>query len=316
MMDHTDRHFRVLLRQLTRRTLLYTEMITTGAILNGDRDWVLGFDPAERPLALQLGGDDPEALALCARIAQERGFDEVNLNVGCPSDRVLAGRFGACLMARPERVAEVVAAMRSACALPVTVKHRLGIDDQDRYQDVRRFVSTVANAGCDRFTVHARKAWLSGLSPKQNREVPPLRHEDVHRLKADLPHLAIELNGGLRDLRSAREHLAHVDAVMIGRFAYDDPWAFREADPLFFGEPGPAPATRHDVVRGLLPHVRSWVARGGRLADVTRHLLGVFAGRRGARAWRRHLSVEGCRSGAGAPVVEAALALVPEDDPA
>jgi tRNA-dihydrouridine synthase A len=293
MMDRTDRHFRYLLRLFTRRTLLYSEMVTTAAVIHGDRDRLLGHRAEERPLALQLGGEDPAALAACARIAAEHGYDEVNLNVGCPSDRVRSGRFGACLMARPERVAEAVEAMRGACRLPVTVKHRIGIDGADRYEDLERFVDVVASAGCDRFTVHARTAILGGLSPRENREVPPLRHEDVHRLKRERPDLAIEINGGFRRLEVAREQLEHVDAVMIGRAAYEDPEAFRHAL--------------------LLPHVEDWVARGGRLHDVAKHALGLFAGRRGARAWRRTISEQGVRPGAGPEVLERALACVPEE---
>ncbi|MDX1387987.1 MAG: tRNA dihydrouridine(20/20a) synthase DusA, partial [Acidobacteriota bacterium] len=230
MMDRTDRHYRRFVREITRRTLLYTEMITTGAVLQGDRDFLLGFSPEERPLALQLGGDDPEALSECARIAEDRGYDEVNLNVGCPSDRVRQGRFGACLMAEPERVADAVAAMREATSVPVTVKHRIGIDDLDRYEDMALFVRTVAGAGCDRFSVHARKAVLGGLSPKANRTVPPLRYEDVHRLKREHPGLRIEINGGIASLEEVRRQLEFVDGVMIGRAAYDDPFLLSTVD--------------------------------------------------------------------------------------
>ena len=217
MMDRTDRHFRRLLRLISRHTLLYTEMVTSRAILHGDRERLLGFDPSERPLALQLGGDDPDQLSECARIANDLGYDEVNLNVGCPSDRVQSGNFGVCLMRTPERVAECVAAMRAAVELPVTVKHRIGVDELDRYEDMLGFVDVVAAAGCDRFTVHARKAWLHGLSPKQNRDVPPLRHADVHRLARERPELIIEINGGLRSLDQVDAELEHVDAVMLGR---------------------------------------------------------------------------------------------------
>lgn len=313
MMDRTDRHFRFLARMLTRRTLLYTEMITTGAALHGDVERLLGFSPEERPLALQLGGDDPDDLARSAVLAAELGHDEINLNVGCPSDRVQRGSFGACLMARPERVAECVRAMREAVSLPVTVKHRLGIDDQDTYEHVCRFVETVAAAGCDRFTVHARKAWLSGLSPKQNRDVPPLRYEEVYRLKRESPHLVIEINGGITTLEAARDHLRRVDAVMIGRAAYEDPYLLVDADRAVFGEEGPRP-TRHEVVRALLPHVEWWLARGGRLHDVSRHAIHLFRGRPGARAFRRLVSEEGCRPGAGPELLERALALVATDD--
>lgn len=309
MMDRTDRHFRYLVRLFTKRTLLYTEMITTGAVIHGDREKLLGFSPEERPLALQLGGDDTAALAECARIAEDLGHDEVNLNVGCPSDRVQSGRFGACLMARPDAVARAVEAMRAASSLPVTVKHRIGIDERDSYEDLLGFVDVVARAGCDRFTVHARKAVLGGLSPKENREVPPLRYEDVHRLKRERPELAVEINGGFRSLAAAREQVGLVDAVMIGRMAYDEPAAFRDADRLFFGEAERGPDA-HEAVRAMLPYLERWLAAGGRLHDVAKHLLGLFAGRPGARAWRRTISEGSGRPGAGPELVERALGCV------
>lgn len=313
MMDRTDRHFRAFLRCLTRRTLFYTEMITTGAVVHGDRDYLLGHDEVERPLALQLGGDDPDALARAAALAAEWGYDEVNLNVGCPSDRVQKGRFGACLMAEPERVAAGVAAMRAAVDLPVTVKHRIGIDEADRYEDMLRFVTVVAAAGCDRFSVHARKAWLSGLSPKENRTVPPLRHELVHRLKRELPHLAVEINGGILDLASARRHLeAGVDAVMIGRSAYDDPYLLAAADRDLFGDAAPPPS-RREVIERLLPYLEAQRARGVPLKRLSRHVLGLFAGRPGARAWKRHLAENAHRDGAGPEVLLAAMARVPDE---
>ena len=289
MMDRSDRHFRFFARQLTRRSLLYTEMITTGAVLHGDRERLLGFDPAERPLALQLGGDAPGELAACARIAADLGYDEVDLNVGCPSERVQQGSFGVCLMARPERVAEAVAAMRAAAPLPVTVKHRIGFDEFDAFEDMARFVRTVAAAGCDRFIVHARKAWLRGLSPKENREVPPLRYGDVHRLKRELPELAIEINGGFTALAEVSEQLPRVDGVMIGRAAYEDPWMLALADREVFGDPAPPP-TRREVVEAMLGYLDDWRRRGEPLGRITRHLLGLFAGEPGARAWRRRLS--------------------------
>jgi tRNA-dihydrouridine synthase A len=313
MMDRTDRHFRAFLRGITRRTLLYTEMITTGAVLHGDRDHLLGHDEVERPLALQLGGDDPGELARAAALAAEWGYDEVNLNVGCPSDRVQKGRFGACLMAEPERVAAAVAAMRDAVDLPVTVKHRIGIDEADRYEDMLRFVTMVAAAGCDRFSVHARKAWLSGLSPKENRTVPPLRYELVHRLKRELPHLAVEINGGILDLAAAREHLAAgVDAVMIGRAAYDDPYLLAAADRDLFGDAA-EPPSRREVLARLLPYVERQLARGVPLQRLSRHFLGLFAGRPGARAWKRHLAEHAHRPGAGPEVLLAAAARVPDE---
>lgn len=313
MMDRTDRHYRFFMRQITRRTLLYTEMVTAAAILRGgDLEKTLGFDAREKPLALQLGGDDPRQLAACAAIAEDLGYDEINLNVGCPSDRVQKGRFGACLMAEPPRVADAVAAMRDAVALPVTVKHRIGVDDLDRYEDMLAFVETVAEAGCDRFSVHARKAWLSGLSPKQNREVPPLRYEDVYRLKRELPSLAIEINGGVTSLDDAERHLDHVDGVMIGRAAYDRPFMFAGADRRFFGATEPAP-TRRQVVDALLPYLESWQRRGMAPGHLTRHVLQLFAGQPGARAWRRHLSENAPRAGDGRELLRAALARVPDE---
>jgi len=308
MMDRTDRHCRYFLRQLTRHTLLYTEMVTTGAVLHGDRDRLLGFDPEEHPLALQLGGDDPAELTRCARIAEERGYDEVNLNVGCPSERVRKGSFGACLMAEPERVAAAVAAMREAVAVPVTVKHRIGVDHLDRYEDLAHFVATVAEAGCDRFTVHARIAWLQGLSPKENREVPPLRYPDVYRLKRDFPELVIEINGGIRTLGEVEEHLREVDAVMIGRAAYEDPYLFAEADRRIFGDPSPSPS-RRQLLERMEPYLARWCAAGEPPARITRHLLQLFAGQPGARRWRRFLSEEGRRPGAGPDLLRRAAAI-------
>lgn len=317
MMDRTDRHFRAFFRRITRHTLLYTEMVHTGAILHGDRERHLGFDPEERPLALQLGGDDPSALAECARIAERWGYDEVNLNVGCPSDRVRQGSFGVCLMGRPERVAAAVAAMRRAVSIPVTVKHRIGFDDLDRYEDMLRFVDGVAEAGCDRFTVHARKAWLQGLNPKENRNVPPLRYEDVYRLKEERPELEVEINGGIRSLEEVEEHLERVDGVMVGRAAYDDPFAFARADREIFGDASAPIPSRRRVIEELAPYVERRLAAGERLHRVTRHMLGLVSGRPGARAWRRHLT-EAARSangadGAGAELLLDAAARVPDE---
>ncbi len=310
MMDRTDRHYRFFIRQITRHTLLYTEMVTTGAILKGDRQRLLGFDPREKPLALQLGGDDAKALAECAVIAEGLGYDEINLNIGCPSDRVQQGRFGACLMAEPGTVARAVAAMRRAVALPVTVKHRVGIDDLDRYEDMYAFVETVAAAGCDRFSVHARKAWLSGLSPKENREIPPLRYDDVYRLKRELPWLAIEINGGIVSLEATEQHLRQVDGVMIGRAAYDRPYLFAEADRRFYGA-GDPPPTRRQVVDAVVPYLEHWHRRGLAAGRVTRHLLQLFAGQPGARAWRRYLSENA--PGAGSEILREAIERVPDE---
>ncbi len=306
MMDRTDRHFRYFMRQITRRTLLYTEMVTTGAILHGDRTRLLGFSPEEKPLALQVGGDDPKALAICAQIAEEMGYDEINLNVGCPSNRVQNGNFGACLMAQPQRVADCVAAMRSAVQIPVTVKHRIGIDERDAYEDMVAFVQIVAAAGCDRFSVHARKAWLQGLSPKENRDIPPLRYEDVYRLKQTFPDLIIEMNGGIQTLEQAQVHLRSVDAVMIGRAAYDNPYLFATVDQAIYGE-DKLSLTRQEIAEAMLPYIERWVSQGGRLHTVTRHLLQLFAGEPGTRAWKRYLTEESSGLGAGAEVIQAAL---------
>jgi tRNA-dihydrouridine synthase A len=309
MMDRTDRHFRYFMRQMTRRTLLYTEMVTIPAIINGDREKLLGFSPEEHPLALQIGGDDPDKAAECARIASDWGYDEINLNIGCPSDRVKSGNFGACLMAEPETVAKVVEAMQTAVDLPVTVKHRIGIDDRDRYEDLAEFVRIVSNAGCQRFTIHARKAWLQGLSPKENRNVPLLRYEDIYRLKQDFPHLFIEINGGIKTLPEIKEHLSHVDAVMIGRAAYDNPYLFATVDQDIYGEKT-TPPTMKEVVAGMLPYIDYWVNYGVKLNSITRHLLHLFNGQPGARAWRRYLTEKGSCSNVGAEVVEQALELV------
>ena len=306
MMDRSDRHFRYFMRQITRRTLLYSEMVTTGAILFGDRRRHLDFDPLEHPIALQLGGDDPVDLAQCARIAEDWGYDEVNLNVGCPSDRVQRGRFGACLMRHPQVVADAAAAMRAAVGIPVTVKHRIGVDEIDRYEDMANFVNTVAGTGVKRFTVHARKAWLKGLSPKENREVPPLRYDDVHRLKREFPHLDIEINGGVVNLDQAEAQLKEVDAVMIGRAAYSNPYLFADADRRMFGDLSPVPS-RREVAEAMLPYIEEHLAQGGRLSNISRHMLGLYAGQPGGRAWRRVLT-EGGKKGAGdGRVLSAAL---------
>ena len=311
MMDLTDRHYRAFMRGVTRQTLLYSEMVTTNAVLRGDRARVLGFSEIEKPLVLQLGGDDPAALAECARIAEDYGYDEVNLNVGCPSARVQSGNFGACLMMQPERVAASVAAMRAAVQIPVTVKHRIGVDEHDSFEWLTHFVRTVAAAGAERFSVHARKAWLSGLSPKENRTVPPLRYEVVYRLKETFPELTFELNGGVRTFTDALSQLDHLDAVMIGRAAYETPYLFATADALFYGETHVP--TRREVVEAFKPYVSEQLAKGVPLNSLTRHMLGLFAGCPGARAWRRHLSENAHLPGAGLNVVEKALTAVPAE---
>ena len=312
MMEWTDRHCRVFLRAITKRTLLYTEMVHTGAILRGDAGRHLGHDPVEHPLALQLGGSDPADLAAAARMGRDYGYDEINLNVGCPSERVSAGRFGACLMAEPELVADCVAAMAEAVDIPVTVKSRIGIDDRDSYEELAAFVETVSARGCRTFIIHARKAWLSGLSPKQNREVPPLRYEVVRRIKADFPELEIILNGGVDSLTAAEEHLSALDGVMIGRVAYNDPWILGDADArIFAGQAGPE--SRHAVIDSLLPYIEAQCGAGVPLQRMTRHMIGLFNGLPGARAWRRHLSENARRAGAGPEVLCAAAALVSPD---
>jgi tRNA-dihydrouridine synthase A len=291
MMDRTDRHYRRLMRFITTRTLLYTEMVVARSIQHGDQERLLGYDPVERPLSLQLGGDDPDLLAECARIAEDRGYDEVNLNVGCPSDRVQAGNFGVCLMAEAATVARCVAAMRAACGIEVTVKHRIGFDEKDRYEDMLAFVDTVAGAGCRRFTVHARKAWLHGLSPKENRTVPPLRYDDVWRLKAERPALDVEINGGIRTLDAMADHLRHVDAVMIGRAAWDDPLLFAEVDARFFGEAAVV-LDEEALLDGMTEYAERWLAADPRhkLSTVVKPMLNLWAGQPGARVWRRSLT--------------------------
>lgn len=310
MMDRTDRHFRAVFRRITRKTLLYTEMITAQAVLHGDREALLGFSPEEHPVALQLGGDDPRLMAEAAYIGEQFGYDEININVGCPSDRVQSGNFGACLMARPAHVASVVAAMRARVRVPVTVKHRIGIDGLERYEDMLNFVDTVSAAGPVRFTVHARIAVLGGLSPLENRTIPPLRYEDVYRLKRERPSLCVEINGGVRSLDDAEAHLRFVDGVMIGRAAVDEPWMFAEADRRFYGS-SRAPVDRHAVVEGLYEYVEKTASQGLKLNVTARHLFGLFAGMRGAKAFRRHLTLYGNTPGTGANVLAEALALVP-----
>ena len=312
MMDWSDRHYRYFMRQITRHTLLYSEMITTGAILHGDREHLLGFSPEEKPLVLQIGGDDPADLAASARIAEEMGYDEVNLNVGCPSDRVQKGSFGACLMARPEVVAEGVSAMRAAVSIPVTVKHRIGIEGLERYEDMANFVEVVSQSGCDRFTAHARIAILKGLDPKANRSVPPLRYEDVHRLKSEFPHLRIEINGGIRSLEAVDRQLQYTDGVMLGRAAYEDPFLFAPADRKYFGEGEDVPS-RREVVEAMVPYIARWMEQGLYPNRITRHILGLFTGHPGARAWRRYLSENAHRDDASPDLVLKAIRAIPDE---
>jgi tRNA-dihydrouridine synthase A len=309
MMEWTDRHCRFFHRLLTRRALLYTEMLTTGAVLHGDRARLLRYDPAEHPLALQLGGCDPRALAACARIGADLGFDEINLNVGCPSDRVQEGRFGACLMAEPALVAECVTQMKTAVSIRVTVKCRLGIDDQDPDEALETFAGAVEQAGADALIVHARKAWLRGLSPKENREVPPLDYARVFRLKSTHPSLPVILNGGIGSVEAARSHLAQVDGVMIGRAAYQEPWRLMAVDPLLFGEDAPF-ASAKEAAAALVPYIERELEQRTRLNAITRHLHGLFRAVPGARAYRRQLASATMGPQAGAGLLLAALALV------
>jgi tRNA-dihydrouridine synthase A len=313
MMEWTDRHCRSFHRLLTRRALLYTEMITTGAVLHGDRARLLAFDPAEHPVALQLGGSDPRQLAQCARIAADLGYDEVNLNVGCPSDRVQEGRFGACLMAEPALVGDCVAAMIGSVKIPVTVKCRIGIDEQDPEEALETLTHAVEQAGVAALIVHARKAWLAGLSPRENRDVPPLDYARVYRLKAAHRGLAVVINGGVLDLDQVRTHLAHLDGVMMGRAAYQEPWRLLEVDPLLFGEPARFASPR-EAAEALIPYLERELARGTRLHAITRHVLGLFRGVPGARAFRRHLATEGVKPNADAHTFRAAIALVVDLD--
>lgn len=306
MMDCTDRHFRYFARLLSRRTLLYTEMVTTGALLHGDARRHLDFDASEHPLALQVGGSDPNELARAVRLAESWGYDEINLNVGCPSDRVQSGRFGACLMAEPGLVADCIAAMREASALPVTVKTRIGIDDCDAYALLDDLVTAVAAAGCTVFIVHARKAWLKGLSPKQNREVPPLRYDVVYRLKRERPDLNVVINGGIQTLDAARAHLEQVDGVMVGRDAYAQPYRLAAIDGLIYGDTTPAP-TREAVVEAYVPYVRDQLERGVPLGRLVRPILGLYQGCRGARHWRRYLSEHAPRRSADERVIAGAM---------
>ena len=309
MMDWTDRHCRVFHRLMSRRARLYTEMLTTGAIIHGDRRRLLGFDPSEHPVALQLGGSDPANLATAAKIGEEFGYDEINLNVGCPSDRVKDGRFGACLMAEPALVADGVAAMKRAVKIPVTVKCRIGIDDQDPEVALDVLARSVVAAGADALIVHARKAWLNGLSPKENRDIRPLDYDRVYRLKAALPDVPIIINGGIGSIAEVARHLDHVDGAMLGRAAYQEPWRLLDVDPELFGEAAPY-ATMKDVFEAMFPYIEEQLAQGAKLHSMTRHFVGAFHGAPGARAFRRHLAENGVRPGASVDVLRDAIALV------
>ncbi|MFV0575481.1 MAG: tRNA dihydrouridine(20/20a) synthase DusA [Vibrio sp.] len=312
MLDWTDRHCRYFHRLLSEQTLLYTEMVTTGAILHGKGDF-LQFSQPEHPIALQLGGSNPVDLAKCAKLAEERGYDEVNLNVGCPSDRVQNGKFGACLMAEPELVADCIAAMRDVVDIPVTVKTRIGIDDQDSYEFLTDFITKVSEkGGADQFTIHARKAWLSGLSPKENREIPELDYPRAYQLKKDFSHLTIAINGGVKTLDESLEHLQYLDGVMVGREAYHNPYLLAEVDQRIYGIERPV-KKRRQVVREMLPYIEAEMANGASLGHITRHMLGIFQAMPGARQWRRHISENAHKKGAGIEVVEAALLKIPSE---
>jgi len=315
MMDWSDRHCRFFHRLLTRRALIYTEMVTTGAVLHGDRARLLRFGPAEHPVALQLGGSDPAALAACARIGADMGYDEINLNVGCPSDRVQEGRFGACLMREPRLVGDCVAAMKAAVRVPVTVKCRIGVDDQDPEQALDALTDAVVAAGVDALIVHARKAWLAGLSPAENRDIPPLDYERVRRLKRAHPALPVSLNGGIRSVAAARAELAHVDGVMMGRAAYQEPWRLLAVDPELFGAPAPFGSAR-EAALALVPYIERELAQGARLHSIVRHVHGLFQGVPGARAFRRALATEAVKPGADAATFLRAVDLVSDAVPA
>lgn len=310
MMDWTDRHCRYFMRLLSPSAFLYTEMVTAAALTHGDAKKLLRFDASEHPIALQIGGSDPRTMAEAAKLGAEEGYDEININVGCPSDRVQSGQFGACLMSNPTLVADCVRAMRSVVDVPVTIKTRIGIDNFDNYEFLRSFIDANIEAGCDTFIVHARKAILAGLSPKENRSVPPLDYGRVYQLKQDLPNLNIILNGGIKSIAECEQHLEHVDGVMIGRQAYHQPWFLTELEQAFGN--GNSPPDRHDIVRQMLPYIESEMAAGAELKHITRHMLGLFAGLPGARAWRRYLSENAHKKGGGIEVLETALAKLPQ----
>lgn len=309
MMDWTDRHCRFFHRLMTRRAKLFTEMVTTGAVIHGPRERLLGFDDAEHPVAVQLGGSDPRELAEAARICADFGYDEVNLNVGCPSDRVQDGRFGACLMREPGLVGECVSAMKASVRLPVTVKCRIGVDDQDTEEALNLLTASVVDAGCDELTVHARKAWLQGLSPKENRDIPPLDYDRVYRLKQAWLNLPIAINGGVGSIADVKAHLRHVDGVMVGRVAYHEPEQLLSVDREIFGVAPPV-ADAFEALQAFEPYIAARLAEGVRLHSMTRHILGLFTGRPGARAYRRLLSTDATKAGADLTTLRDAVALV------
>lgn len=312
MLDWTDRHYRYFARLISKNALLYTEMITTGALIYGDRDRYLQFNEQENPLAIQLGGSNPEELARCAKMAEDWGYDEVNLNVGCPSDRVQNNMIGACLMGHPQLVADCIASMQNAVSIPVTVKHRIGIDDQDSYESLHHFVSTIAGTGCSTFIVHARKAILQGLSPKENREIPPLKYDVAYQLKRDFPELEIIVNGGIKTIEECTTHLMHLDGVMVGREAYQNPWLLSEVDQALYGAT-PTILTRHEIMEMMLPYIEQELANGSYLGHITRHILGLFHSMPGGRKFRRYLSENAHKPGADIDVIKQALLQVPQE---
>ncbi len=312
MMEWSDRHYRYFMRQITRETLLYTPMVASGAVIHGDRARIIGFSEAEKPVALQLGGDDPAEMAECARIAGDWGYDEVNINVGCPSERVQKGNFGACLMATPEIVAECAAKMRAAVRIPVTVKHRIGIDDMQSYDEMANFVNIVRRSGCDRFIIHARIAWLKGLNPRENRTVPPLRHDDVYRLKQEFPELAIEINGGIKTVEAIARHLEKTDGVMIGRAAYENPFLFATVDQQFYDSRRP-PVTRREIIEAMIAYIETWRGKGTFPNRIIRHMHGLFAFQRGARAWKRYLSENAHKPETTGKILLNAIQAIPDE---
>ncbi len=309
MLDWTDRHDRYFLRLISKHALLYTEMITTGAILHGNKDHLLGFDSAEQPVAIQLGGSDPSDLAKCAVIAEQWGYSEINLNVGCPSDRVQSGKFGACLMAEPELVRDCMKAMIDAVKIPVTVKSRIGIDRSDSFDELKSFVTRVRDSGCNTFIIHARKAWLDGLSPKENRSIPPLCYDRVYKIKKQFPDLEIIINGGINTLEECDEHLKYVDGVMIGREAYQNPYLLSEVDSRYYGSTHSVPS-RLEIINSMIPYIEKHLAAGGKLGQVSRHLLGLFQAQPGAKYWRRYISENAHHQGAGIEVINEALVVM------
>ncbi len=313
MLDWTDRHERYLLRLLSKNAVLYTEMVTTGALIHGERDRYLKYNKEEHPVALQLGGSDPKAMSDCAKMAEDYGYDEVNINVGCPSDRVQNGAFGACLMAEPELVAENVSAMQDAVDIPVTVKNRIAIDEMDEYKCLSHFLQTVSQAGCETFIIHARKAWLKGLSPKQNRDVPPLNYDLVYQMKCEFPQLEIIINGGIKTLEQSEQHLKQVDGVMIGREAYHNPYMMSQVDQHLYGE-AHNERTAFEILNQYMEYMQKQMDEGVYLKHMSRHLLGLFVGQPGAKAWRRHISENAHKEGAGIEVIQQAVSYIIKEE--